>query len=272
MKKIALTSLLAVVAASAAHAGVNVLDGNPLYMPQKGHFYSETSLSSGTNTTTAVELGEEFWFALTDRLAFSVATSISENDWFEGSSWNGMAFDAKYRLIGNGAWKMDFVGGFSLNPMWADHRPTMSASDTTYTWIGGIRGGYVNGDWTIAAHANFIYRNNEMFNWANGDNGDVLWPNGEPWMNHILNLGVAGHWTMSDSWSALVTADYYKSFDHYSDVESYGRWDVTAGLNYNIDTTKYVGVYVSKEVQHEGAGSWVVEDGFGFGAKFGIDF
>ena len=49
MKKIALTSLLAVVAASAAHASINVIDGNPLYMPMKGHFYSETSLSSDTN-------------------------------------------------------------------------------------------------------------------------------------------------------------------------------------------------------------------------------
>ncbi len=37
MKKIALTSLLAVVAASAAHASINVIDGNPMVV-MNGHW------------------------------------------------------------------------------------------------------------------------------------------------------------------------------------------------------------------------------------------
>ena len=39
MKKIALTSLLSVFAVSGAYAA-NTIDGNPLYMPKAGHFYS----------------------------------------------------------------------------------------------------------------------------------------------------------------------------------------------------------------------------------------
>ena len=39
MKKLAFTSLLAVLAVSGAHAG-NIIDGNPLYRPAEGRFYS----------------------------------------------------------------------------------------------------------------------------------------------------------------------------------------------------------------------------------------
>ena len=47
MKKLALTSLLAVFAISGAHAA-NVIDGNPLYMPGQNHFYSVSTLGSHT--------------------------------------------------------------------------------------------------------------------------------------------------------------------------------------------------------------------------------
>ena len=42
MKKLALTSLLAMFAVSGANAA-NVIDGNPLYMPEQNHFYSVTT-------------------------------------------------------------------------------------------------------------------------------------------------------------------------------------------------------------------------------------
>ena len=45
MKKIALTSVLAVLVATGANAA-HTLDGNPLYMPEQGHFVSETSVGS----------------------------------------------------------------------------------------------------------------------------------------------------------------------------------------------------------------------------------
>ena len=284
MKKIALTSLLAVVAASAAHASVNVIDGNPLYMPMKGHFYSETSLSSHTQNVDEWTLGEKFGYGITDRLAVSVNTSMSEAYWFKGikgyngdpaeyegngNSWNELGTDITWRVINDNAWKLDVMGGFEMNPIWGDHVPFLDKDTTLYTWKAGVRGGYVNNDWTLSAHANFIYANTEAFNW--GDD-DATYLDGEFWMNHILNLGVAGHWTMSDTWSAYAGADYYKILDHYNDVDNEGHWDLTLGLNMNIDTTKYVGAYLTKTIEREQGGEMSIEDGYGFGLKFGIDF
>ena len=268
MKKIALTSLLAVFAAASANAA-NTMDGNPLYMPQKGHFYSVTELASETEYTNVAALGEEFGYGITDRLAIDMKVSAAEKDWFDGNMWDELGADLKWRVIGDGAWKLDLVGGFEMSPVWADHRPFMEKDDTMYVWAAGVRGGYMTEDWTLSAHANFLYLNTEAFNW--GDD-DAIYDGEEFWANHALNLGVAGHWTMSDRWSAVASADYYKILDHYNEVGNYGYWTIAAGLNMNIDDTKYVGAYVTKDIEHEAAGEWVVQDGFGFGAKFGIDF
>ena len=270
MKKIALTSLLAVFAAAGANAA-NTMDGNPLYMPQKGHFYSETSLASATDETNRAALGEEFGYGITDRLAVSVHTSLTEGDWFDYNAWDEFGADLKWRVIGDGAWKLDLVGGFDMGPVWDDHRPWLEKDDTMYMWKAGVRGGYMTEDWTLSAHANFLYVNTEAFNWGDDDAKFVVdGIEGEFWANHVLNLGVAGHWTMSDMWSAYASADYNKILDHYND--NYGWWDIQLGLNMNIDDTKYVGAYINKEIDHTAAGTWDVVDGFGFGVKFGIDF
>ena len=265
MKKIALTSLLAVAAVSAAHASINVIDGNPLYMPKAGHFYSETALSSHTENVDAVTLGENFGYGILDSLAVSVNTSLSEANWFEANAWDELGADLTWRVIDGKAWKLDVMGGFEMGQMWGDHLPFLDKDATFYAWSAGVRGGYVTNDWTLSAHANFIYTNSEAFNWGK-DNPF--------WVNHALNFGVAGHWTMSDTWSALVAADYYKVMDHYNDEENKGYWDLTLGLNMNIDTTKYVGVYLTKTMTREAEGELDVDDydGYGFGAKFGIDF
>ena len=137
----------------------------------------------------------------------------------------------------------------------------MDKDDTEYAWSLGVRGGYVTEDWTLSAHANFIYMNSEAFNWGNDE--DLFS------MNHMLNLGVAGHWTMSDRWSAVASADYFKSMDRYN--ETTGWWELALGLNMNIDETKYVGLYIEKDVLHTRPGQWDLQDGYEFGAKFGID-
>ena len=40
----------------------------------------------------------------------------------------------------------------------------------------------------------------------------------------------------------------------------------------NIDETKFVGAYITKEMSHVAEGDWEFVDGFGFGVNFGIDF
>ena len=53
-------------------------------------------------------------------------------------------------------------------------------------------------------------------------------------------------------------------FDKYYDGE---RLRVELGLNYNLDATKYVGMYVAKDVVHSFDSAPMV-----FGLNFGIDF
>ena len=50
-----------------------------------------------------------------------------------------------------------------------------------------------------------------------------------------------------------------------------GVWTGTFGVNYNIDATKYVGLYVTDAMAHA-TGDWELADGVGYGVKFGIDF
>ncbi len=264
MKKIALTSLLAVFAAAGANAA-NTMDGNPLYMPAKGHFYSETTLGSETSNVNEFALGETFGYGITDRLAVSVKTSLGEADWFSGNAWNELGADLTWRVINDKAWKLDVRGAFEMAPVWGDHAAFLDKENTEYMWTAGVRGGYVTEDWTLAAHANFIYTNDEAFNWGSDD---------PVWANHTLNFGVAGHWTMSDTWSTVVSADYFKIMDHYNDDANKGWWEMSLGLNMNIDDTKYVGAYLTKIMEREAGGYLDVDDanGYGFGVKFGIDF
>ena len=87
-----------------------------------------------------------------------------------------------------------------------------------------------------------------------------------------MNLGFGAHWTFSDDWSAVATADYYKVLDSYFDGDNRGAWQLAAGVNFNLDDTKYIGAYVTKDIVHTDGGSWEADEGIGFGAKFGIDF
>lgn len=264
MKKVALTSLLAALVATGANAAAkNVLDGNPLYMPAKGHFVSETTVGSHSHEDHDWSLGERFGWGITDRFSIGLATSVTERQFFENFAWNEIGLDAAYRVLGEGAFKLDLVGGYEVTPMRAFHNSMLDKDLTTYFWTAGTRFGYVAKDWTLMARANFIYANSRSFNWAYDD---------EMNQNHILNLGFAGHWQFSDNWSGVASADYYKVLDSYFAAGNSGEWELTAGVNFNFDATKYLGVYITKELNHSAAGTWELEDGFGFGARFGIDF
>lgn len=320
MKKIALTSLLAVFAAAGANAA-NTMDGNPMYMPAAGHFYSETALSTHTSNVDSFTLAEKFGYGITDRLAVAVNTSASEAYWFHGNpaedattgqgrldetypsvgnAWNNLGVDLDWRMINKKSWKVDLRGGFdfgaapfstmymtegmmaSVGAVWGDHAAFLDKDNTFYTWRADVRAGYVTEDWTLSAHAGLLYVNTKAFNWGSDDAEFVVAGEeveGGFWMNHVLNVGVAGHWTMSDNWSAYASADYYKIMDHYSEADNRGYWDATLGLNMNLDDTKYVGAYLSKTMYRMQGGFMNVQgvaypalDGFKVGMKFGIDF
>ena len=276
MKKIALTSLLAVFAVSGANAA-NVIDGNPLYMPKAGHFYSETALETKTESVDMVTVKENFGYGITDRLAVAASTSIVEDDWFDGYMWNTLGLNATYRVLDDAAWKIDVLGAYNAGDTGIarlgvngalmyhfDSRTKWFDKDVTlYTWMAGVRGGYTTGDWTIAGHATMTYANTESFNWGDDDHEGL----------HILNVGVDAQLVLNNNWNLVAGADYMTTYEDYSD--KIGTWELTFGAYYNFDATKYIGAYVTKLISHDEyseEGNWEIEDGYGMGVKFGIDF
>ena len=282
MKKLALTSLLAVFAISGANAA-NVIDGNPLYMPGQNHFYSVTTLGSHTEQGTPYGLGEEFGYGITDRLAVNLETSMTENRAFDEYSIDGLGFTATFRALDMNGWKVDALAGYGFSGIYEHPKPQgedawFDKDETFYTWMAGVRGGFVASNWTVAAKTLFEYTNTRSFNW-NGDRGHQG--------IHELVLGVEGQYVLCDHLSFLANVEYTGVMDKYwhgdknDKVENAGEWFGELGVNYNIDATKYVGLYINGTLNHwkgddmdmPGAKKgWGFEDGFGYGVRFGIDF
>ena len=170
-----------------------------------------------------------------------------------------MSFNLTARVFDAGAWKADLYGGYGFGPIWGDHNPHVSFLNkdaTMYVWTAGVRAGYTAARWTVAGFVDFNYMGDESFNW----NEEGL---------HSVRAGVDGQFVIDSNWNLVVGAVYTGQTD--KDVKNGGSWEGTFGVNYNIDATKYVGVWVSGEMTHE-SGDWEFEDGVGYGVKFGIEF
>lgn len=275
MKKIALTSLMAVFAVSGANAA-NVIDGNPLYMPEQNHFYSVTGLGTHTKNDTPWILGEEFGYGILDNLAVNITTSLGENKAFDEYGWNDFGTQLTFRALDMNGWKLDVYGAYAFSGLY--RHPVAHGQDawfdkdaTGYTWLAGVRGGFVGADWTVAGRAEFTYENTESFNW-NEKAGKM----GE----HELTLALDGQYVVCDHLSLVGTVEYTGRLDkHYNGgdikVKNEGEWFGEFGVNYNIDATKFVGAYINGSLNHHDgkkADEWGWDEGFGYGIKFGIDF
>ncbi|MBR4475552.1 MAG: hypothetical protein IKP05_02635 [Alphaproteobacteria bacterium] len=289
MKKLALTSLLAVFAISDANAA-NVIDGNPLYMPKAGHFYSVTSLGSHTEGTPYA-LGEEFGYGVMDNLAVNVYTSLVEDKAFDEYGWEDLAIKATFRAYDDGAWKADVYGEYAasgylfahsdllkLHPAVKDDHAWFEKELLDYAWTLGVRGGYTTSQFTIAGHIEYGYGNTESFNW-NEDKGFQG--------VHAMAFGLDGQFVIDPQWNLVAGVEYTGILDKElygtpgAKIENAGIVEGYFGVNYNIDATKYVGAYINGTMNHWSGDDpvtpasekgWGFEDGFGFGMKFGIDF
>jgi hypothetical protein len=254
MKKLVLTSLVAVCAAGAAHAGV--INNNPLYRPEQGQFYSVTSLNSHSESTNQWGLAEDFGYGITDKLMVNLGTDFAERNWFDGNAWDTFSLGLNYRVLDDMNWKADVYGSYALAPVWGDHSAFLDKDMTSYMWTVGLRGGYVANDWTVAGHFAYNYMNSESFNW--GDEG-----------MHSLVLGLDGQYLLDENWNLTAGVEYQGYTD--DGVKNAGSWTGTFGVNYNFDANTFLGAYISGEMDHY-TGDWKVADGFGFGVKFGAQF
>lgn len=254
MKKLLLTSLLAVFVATGANAAA--INDNPLYRPDQGMFYSMTELSSHSEDSDSWKLDEKFGYGITDRASIYMSTDLSEKDWFDGMAWDSFKIGADYRLLDDMNWKIDAYASYMVDPVWGDHQPFSDERYTNYKWGVGVRAGYMTELWTVAGHVEFNYLNSESFNW--GDDGI-----------HSLIAGLDGFLALDSNWSVMLGAEYTGMLD--DEFENAGKWTGKIGMNYNIDEDMFIGGYLSSEMSHR-TGDWEVADGFGFGVKFGAQF
>ncbi len=268
-KVVGMAALLSVLGCGAKAA---IIDGNPLYMPDQGHAYSVTTVGSHSENTEAWGLNEEFGYGISDRLAVSVSTTVADERSFDQWGWNEMSFGVAFRAMNMGAWKLDVLGAYEVDPVWGNHTPFLDKDFTQYTWVAGVRGGYTTSKFTVAGKALFEYGNTESFNWNEkaGFQGE-----------HYLVLGLDAQFVIDNNWNLVAGAEYTGRLDDEdhgvpgAKIKNAGTWHGEFGVNYNIDASKFVGVYVSGDMNHHGGtkgDEWETEDGFGFGAKFGIDF
>lgn len=282
MKKIALTSLLAVMAVSGARAA-NIIDGNPLYMPGQNRFYSVTDLYSHTGKVGDEKqiknwtLAEEFGYGILDNLAVNVRTAMNEQQSFDDYGMGDLGLKVTFRALDMGAWKADVYGEYGINGdsifghvKDPDDKTYWFDKDLTeYSWMAGIRGGYTTSLFTVAGRVEFAYENTESFNW----NDEGL---------HTWTFGLDGQFVINNDWNLVGTVEYKgvssETTEIYGaevDVKNAGRWFGEFGVNYNFDATKFVGLYINGSLNHhdgDAADEWGWDEGFGFGAKFGIDF
>lgn len=283
MKKIALTSLLAMVAATAANAA-NVINGNPLYKPAAGHFASvtslETSMFESSDSIKNWRLMEDFGYGITDDLTAYVYTGMVEVDGFDPFVWDSLGAGVDYRLFNMNGWVLDLggfytAGSYTLNGQMyggllrtGDYSYHFDEDETYYSWNYGFQTGYIGEDFTIAGTVYLGYTNLESFNW----NEEGI---------HSIKLGLDGQYILTDCLNLVAGVGYTGYLD--SEAENEGSWTATLGVNFNIDATKFVGVYVTTGLEHEPIfdevgyleghkSSWELQKSMGLGVKFGIDF
>ncbi len=254
MKKLVLTSLFAMFAVSSVQAA-NVISNNPLYRPTAGHFYSITDATTWTGVEDDFRdwtFGTKLGYGITDRLAFSMNTSVDvyrPKEMSDSTDWSVFGGELSFRGIDDANWKMDVYGGLDVIGWdWYDEDLNI------YIWKVGTRGGYVSGDWTLSAMAEYNYFNTEAFNWGDEDEFDK---------NHDWIFGLDGQYSMDNNWNLTAGVRYLVYEDYNDDNPIVG----TFGVNYNFDSTKFIGLYAERQLNAESN-----DDRYNWGVKFGIDF
>lgn len=250
MKKLALTSLLAVFAVSGANAA-NINYGNPLYRPDMGHFYSETLVGMDTDFDN-FSLMEEFGYGISDQLSVIIQTSgsyDSSDSATDKFSWDDFSLGLNFRYVDQGEWKADVYGRVAQA-----YDTSSDLEVVAYNWTLGTKYGYMTSDWTIAATAEINYFSDDV---------EIL-----DYDAMGMTLGLEGQYVMDSNWNMIAGLDY--NFSLTSDVYPYvfdNPLNAKLGVNYNMDATKYVGVYATKGLKEDSD-----VDPFAMGVKFGIDF
>jgi hypothetical protein len=153
--------------------------------------------------------------------------------------------------LDQGEWKADVYG--KVAQIYSTGKNFDTLETNWYNWTLGTKAGYVAGDWTLAGVVEADYRKDDLKGFDS-----------ESW---YMKVGLEGQYVMDSNWSFIAGLDY--NFDIAAD-DFYGDDDqlnAKIGANYNIDSTKYIGAFLFKEITTD-----FDKNPLGFGLKFGIDF
>ena len=235
--------------ASAALAA-NVINGNPLYSPAQGRFYNLFTPIEVNSEFDRFVMADEFGYGITDKLTAMVQTAgsydSSDNPQFGKWSWNHLQVGLDWTLADDGEYQADVYGRAMQVYDTRQHLETIA-----YNWTVGAQVGRQTDKWTVAGVVEVDYLND-----------DVDYKNADAW---AMSVGVQGQYILNDNWN--LVGDLMFDFDLFDDYYDGEQLRVKVGANYNLDTTKYVGVYAAKDVVHSFDSAPMV-----FGFVFGADF
>ncbi|MCL1902365.1 MAG: LysM peptidoglycan-binding domain-containing protein [Alphaproteobacteria bacterium] len=223
----------------------NVINGNPMYRPGEGRFYSVTTLGTDTKFEDW-GLNEQFGFGITNRLSVFLSTDLTTHK-FESdfTKWDNLGLGLSFRYLDMKHWKADAYG--SLTAI----RTTMDwwDSDTNfYNWRAGTKIGYTTCEWTVNGLFEYDYFNSGAFNW-----NEVGY--------RTYRAGVEGQYVFNADWNIVARATY--EMPEYVDNFFTGR----LGVNYNFSPKAYLGAYVFQTLT-----DGELADDTGLALQFGIDF
>ncbi len=249
MKKIfVLSCALAFVSDGAGAA--NVINGNPFYNPAQGRFYNILTPLQANSEFDRFVIADEFGYGISDAFAIHVATSgsydSSDNPEFGKWSWNDLEFGFDWDL-----WHENQLHAEVYGDVKQIYDTRENLQTVAYNWTAGARMGRITDNWTVAGVVQVDYLNDDLPQ----DTFDA-------W---AMTVGIQGQYIVNNRWNWVGGLMFdFDIFDDYYDGE---RLRLQGGINYNIDTTKYLGFYLEKDVVHSFKNSPAT-----MRLMFGIDF
>jgi len=226
----------------------NVINGNPLYRPAANRFYSVTAISTDTKFNTW-GLGEEFGYGITDSLSVFL-TGLGSTYKFDDYSWDNYGGGLSFRYLNDTNWKGDVYGKVQQNGVINSTDNKFFAG--SYLWTAGTKFGYTTCDWTVNGLFEYDYTH------VVGSGNVTLDDSPKSY-----NVGVEGQYAFNAAWNLVASVIYTMP-----DLSDYNYFSGKLGVNYNIDATKYLGLYAFQNLDNSGK----FNDDTGLAIQFGIDF
>ncbi|MFQ6729886.1 MAG: hypothetical protein ACLRFK_02420 [Alphaproteobacteria bacterium] len=249
MKKILFVSS-ALVAVSGVASAANVINGNPFYSPAKGRFYNILTPIKLDTKFEQFYMSDEFGYGLTDNLSVMVATmgsyDASDNPQFGKWAWNNLEFGLDWSVSNNPNSMADIYASVKQIYDTRQHLETVA-----YNWTLGTRIGRMGTDWTLAGVVELDYLNDDV-----SDYDYDTW---------AMTVGVMGQKLLNTNWNLVASLNF--NFDLYKEYYDGEELVLEFGVNYNVSRTKYLGLYVSKDVVRDFDDAPV-----NFKIQFGADF